>query len=97
MLSWRRQWTPDACSLRRSWTSIEGVSRKWGCHSHDGDSVGPCEKQQMRWSPGGAHYLLQVRAEVLNGALLDRYREWRCALRALTFHKGAVLQQWRRF
>jgi len=25
--------------------------------------------QQMRWSPAGAHYLLQVRAEVLNGTL----------------------------
>jgi tetratricopeptide (TPR) repeat protein len=32
------------------------------------------KKQQMRWSPAGAHYLLQVRAELLNGTLLDRYR-----------------------
>ena len=27
------------------------------------------KKQQMRWSPEGAHYLLQVRAELLNGTL----------------------------
>ena len=32
------------------------------------------KKQQMRWSPAGAHYLLQVRAELLNGTLLDGYR-----------------------
>ena len=32
------------------------------------------KKQQMRWSPEGAHYLLQVRAELLNGTLLDGYR-----------------------
>jgi len=32
------------------------------------------KKQQMRWSRAGAHYLLQVRAELLNGTLLDRYR-----------------------
>jgi hypothetical protein len=28
----------------------------------------------MRWSPEGTHYLLQVRAELLNGALIDAYR-----------------------
>ena len=32
------------------------------------------KKQQMRWSPAGAHYLLQVRAELLNGTLTDSYR-----------------------
>jgi hypothetical protein len=32
------------------------------------------KKQQMRWSPAGAHYLLQVRAELLNGTLTDAYR-----------------------
>jgi hypothetical protein len=32
------------------------------------------KKQQMRWSPAGAHYLLQVRAELLNGTLLDAFR-----------------------
>jgi hypothetical protein len=29
------------------------------------------KKQQTRWSPEGAHYLLQVRAELLNGTLPD--------------------------
>jgi hypothetical protein len=32
------------------------------------------KKQQMRWSPEGAHYLLRVRAELLNGTLIDAYR-----------------------
>ena len=31
------------------------------------------KKQQMRWTPAGAHLLLQVRAQVLNG-------EWRLTL-----------------
>jgi hypothetical protein len=34
------------------------------------------KKQQMRWSPGGANCLLQVRTELLNGTLLGRYRSW---------------------
>ena len=32
------------------------------------------KKQQMRWSRVGAHYLLKVRAAVLNGDLPDRTR-----------------------
>jgi hypothetical protein len=32
------------------------------------------KKQQMRWSPAGAHYLLQVRTELLSGTLTDAYR-----------------------
>ena len=32
------------------------------------------KRQQMRWSPEGAHYLLQVRTELLNGTLPARYR-----------------------
>jgi hypothetical protein len=32
------------------------------------------KKQQMRWSPEGANYLLQVRAELLNGTLIDAFR-----------------------
>ena len=33
------------------------------------------KKQPMRWSPEGAHLLLQVRADVLNGTQTDRYRQ----------------------
>jgi hypothetical protein len=29
----------------------------------------------MRWSPEGAHYLSQVRAELLNGTLTEAHRE----------------------
>jgi hypothetical protein len=32
------------------------------------------KRQQMRWSRSGAHNLLQVRAELLNGTLTDAYR-----------------------
>jgi hypothetical protein len=33
------------------------------------------KRQQMRWSAGGAHYLLPVRVELLNGTLVDRFRQ----------------------
>ena len=34
------------------------------------------KKQQMRWSPRGAHLLLQIRTRVLNDTLADDYRHW---------------------
>jgi hypothetical protein len=34
------------------------------------------KKQQMRWSPRGAHLLLQVRTRVLNDTLTNDYRLW---------------------
>ena len=34
------------------------------------------KKQQMRWSPRGAHLLLQVRTRVLNDDLADTFRRW---------------------
>ena len=34
------------------------------------------KKQQMQWSPTGAHYLLQTRTVVLNGELRDHFEEW---------------------
>ena len=34
------------------------------------------KKQQMRWSPRGAHLLLQIRTRVLNDTLTDDYRSW---------------------
>ena len=34
------------------------------------------EIQQMRWSPRGAHLLLQIRTRVLNDTLTDDYRRW---------------------
>ena len=32
------------------------------------------KKQQMRWTPRGAHLLLQVRSHVLNDDLADAFR-----------------------
>jgi len=34
------------------------------------------KKQQMRWSPRGAHRLLQIRTRILNDTLADDYRRW---------------------
>jgi hypothetical protein len=34
------------------------------------------KKQQMRWSPRGAHLLLQIRTRVLDEDLADDYRRW---------------------
>jgi hypothetical protein len=34
------------------------------------------KKQQMKWSKRGAHLLLQVRTQVLNGDLRDRFCRW---------------------
>ena len=34
------------------------------------------KKQQMRWTPRGAHLLLQVRTQVLNGELRASFEKW---------------------
>jgi hypothetical protein len=40
------------------------------------------KKQQMRWTPTGAHRLLQVRARVLNQQLRDDFERWHPDLRS---------------
>ena len=47
------------------------------------------KKQQMRWTPRGAHLLLQTRAKVLNGDLEDTFRRWYPAFRSKTEAKAA--------
>ena len=34
------------------------------------------KKQHMRWTPRGAHLLLQVRTRVLNDQLADDFHHW---------------------
>jgi hypothetical protein len=34
------------------------------------------KKQQMRWSPRGAHLLLQIRTQVINEDLRSTFRRW---------------------
>jgi hypothetical protein len=34
------------------------------------------KKQQMRWTPQGAHLLLQLRTRVLNDDLADDFNRW---------------------
>ena len=40
------------------------------------------KKQQMPWTPRGAHLLLQTRTKVLNGDLEDTFRRWYPAFRS---------------
>jgi len=39
------------------------------------------KKQQMRWTPRGAHLLLQVRTQVLNDELRQMFERWYPALK----------------
>jgi hypothetical protein len=41
------------------------------------------KKQQMRWTPNGAHRLLQVRARVLNQQLRGDFERWHPELQTL--------------
>jgi hypothetical protein len=41
-----------------------------------------CKKQQMAWTPRGAHLLLQIRTRVLNGDWEATFREWYQGFRA---------------
>jgi hypothetical protein len=41
-----------------------------------------CKKQQMAWTPRGAHLLLQIRTRVLNGEWEATFREWYPGFRA---------------
>jgi Plasmid pRiA4b ORF-3-like protein len=41
-----------------------------------------CKKQQMGWTPRGAHLLLQIRARVLNGDWEATFRQWYPGFRA---------------
>jgi len=34
------------------------------------------KQQQMRWTPEGAHLLLQMRTRTLNGELATTFRSW---------------------
>ncbi len=47
-------------------------------------------KQQMQWTPRGAHLLLQIRTKVLNNELDDVFRRWHPQFRAATACPPAV-------
>jgi hypothetical protein len=47
------------------------------------------KKQQMRWTPAGAHLLLQVRAQVLNGEWRLTLARWYPGLQATPERKAA--------
>ena len=41
-----------------------------------------CKKQQMRWTPAGAHRLLQLRVRVLDGELHNTFKGWYPAMKS---------------
>jgi hypothetical protein len=41
------------------------------------------KQQQMRWTKAGAHRLLQVRVQVLDGELLGTFKRWYPGMRTL--------------
>jgi hypothetical protein len=45
------------------------------------------KRQQMQWSPKGAHLLLQMRIRVLNGELEQTFRDWYPGFRAANDEK----------
>lgn len=45
------------------------------------------KRQQMQWSPKGAHLLLQMRVRVLNGELEQMFRDWHPGFRAANDEK----------
>ena len=45
------------------------------------------KRQQMQWSPKGAHLLLQMRTRVLNGELEQTFRNWHPGFRAANDEK----------
>jgi len=45
------------------------------------------KKQQMRWTPRGAHLLLQVRTRVLNDDLAADFTRW---YPGFTHHNGPI-------
>jgi hypothetical protein len=49
------------------------------------------KRQQMQWSPKGAHLLLQVRTKVLNGELDGLFREWYPAFRPAPAEMAAAV------
>ena len=55
-----------------------------------------CKRQQMRWSPRGAHLLAQVRCAVINGDLVDRLALFRQRMNELPAAVAAFLSQLQR-
>jgi len=45
------------------------------------------KRQQMQWSPEGAHLLLQMRTRVLNGELEQMFRDWHPGFRLEGYEK----------
>jgi hypothetical protein len=47
------------------------------------------KKQQMQWSPRGAHLFLQIRTRVLNEEWEATFRAWYPGFRSHTLHSAA--------
>ena len=55
-----------------------------------------CKRQQMSWSPRGAHLLAQVRCAVINGDLSERLALFRRRINELPTEVAAFLSQLQR-
>jgi len=55
-----------------------------------------CKRQQMRWSPRGAHLPAQVRCAVINGDLSERLALFRQRMNELPAEVAAFLSQLKR-
>jgi len=67
-------WSPNYCERYRSGEAISSAF----VESAGGQVVSKrmVKKQQMRWTPRGAHLLLQVRTRVLNDDLANDFQRW---------------------
>ncbi|TCG07444.1 hypothetical protein BZM27_19040 [Paraburkholderia steynii] len=52
-----------------------------------------CKRQQMRWSPIGAHLLAQVRCAVINGDLVQRLARYEPPWKPLSREAVEFLEQ----
>jgi len=56
--------------------SIRSSAGEFAVLSGDRQKPGEAKKLKMRWSPKGAHLLLQVRTKVLDEELRKKFRHW---------------------
>lgn len=54
------------------------------------------KRQQMRWSPRGAHLLAQVRCAVINGDLTERLTAFRLTMKELPAEVAEFLERFGR-
>lgn len=67
-------WIPNYGERHRCWEAISNAFVESAVNQVVSKRM--VKRQQMRWSPRGAHLLLQVRTRVLNDELASAFRRW---------------------